>query len=50
LKLAGLEKKWVHAPGKGWTESRDFTDESMEIDSSAPVQLISRQRWKFWKK
>jgi hypothetical protein len=50
LKLAGLEKKWVHAAGKGWIESRDFTDESMEIDSSAPAQLISRQRWKFWKK
>lgn len=50
LKLAGIEKEWVHAPGKGWTESRDFTDESMEIDSSAPAQLISRQRWKFWKK
>ena len=50
LKLAGIEKEWMHSSGKGWIEIRDFTDVSAEFEKSTPAQLISRQWWKFWKK
>ncbi len=50
LKLAGIEKEWVHAPGEGWVENMDFTVISAEFERSTPAQLISRKRWSFWKK
>jgi hypothetical protein len=50
LKLAGIEKEWVHAPDKGWVENRYFTDVSSEFEGSSPAQLISRKGWGFWKK
>jgi hypothetical protein len=50
LKLAGIEKEWVHAPGEGWIENIDFTNVSSEFERSIPAQLISSKWWRFWQK